>query len=167
MAQKFGNSFTVMGCDRPPNTDRFRKITTVGAKWTGLNKLPYDFCKYAKSYAEITCEKHPNRDDMWVCKRCSEMNRPCTWTPRSQSLELWGDNPRSPRSASGKISQYPTGPHRKLVFHNPMAPAQLSAVQVREPFLFDSKIMLGLTDEGEEVAMGANVQLAGDNDGDL
>jgi len=48
-----------------------------------------------------------------------------------------------------------------------MAPSQLSAFQIREPFLFDSSIMLGLTDEGGEDAMEANVQWAGDDDGDL
>ena len=48
-----------------------------------------------------------------------------------------------------------------------MAASQLCAVQIHEPFLFDSIVMLGLTDEGEEVAMEANVQVLGDDDGDL
>jgi len=83
MAQQFDNGLSVMGCDRPPNTGGFWAVTTNDATWTGLNKLPCDFCKYSKSYYEISCEKDTSRDDIWVCKRCSEMNRPCTWTPRS------------------------------------------------------------------------------------
>ena len=82
-------------------------------------------------------------------------------------MEPWSDDPLHLRHASGKISQYSTGPHRKLALNNPMAPSQLSEVRIRASFLLNSITMRALTDEGKEVAIEAHVQLAGGNDGDL
>ncbi|KAF5988635.1 hypothetical protein FBULB1_1368 [Fusarium bulbicola] len=169
MAKQFGHGFTVMGCDKPPHTDRYWATSTKDATWAGLNKINCDFCKYSKSYYPIPCERDPARTDIWVCKRCSSMNRPCTFTPRSISLELWGDEPPYLRQASGKLSQYPTGPHRKLAFHNPMPPAVLETpIPIREPFLFDSALVLELDiEEEEEEVVEAIGLLEGGEDGDF
>lgn len=76
------------------------------------------FCEYTKSCNPLPCDRDSSCTDSWVCKHCSKMKRPYTFTPRTTSLELWGDDHPYLGQASGQLSQYPTGPHRKFAFHN-------------------------------------------------
>ncbi|KAH7209927.1 hypothetical protein DER44DRAFT_864584 [Fusarium oxysporum] len=126
MANQFGHGLTLVGCD-PPARDEL-----------GLghsNNIACDFCKYSKTNRTLNCQRDPTRTDIWICKRCSEMNRPCSWTPVSVSLELWGTGPPNvfKGTQDAGFALYPTGPHRKLAFHSTMSIAQLSTATSIEP----------------------------------
>ncbi|EKJ73187.1 hypothetical protein FPSE_06611 [Fusarium pseudograminearum CS3096] len=105
MVEQFGNGFTIVGCDPPDIKDKFWSALGVDLAWQTLDGVfGCDFCKYSESSRKIHCARYPNRTDTWVCTRCSKMNRPCTYTPRSVSLELWGDDPPYlGRSSSGLL----------------------------------------------------------------
>ncbi|KAF4458131.1 hypothetical protein F53441_66 [Fusarium austroafricanum] len=73
--------------------------------------------------------------------------------------ELWGNEPphlNTRAKTSSGLSQFPTGPHRKLAFHRPMSLQQLTTpTRVREPFIWvaDSSIQELQPDEVDDSAV--------------
>ncbi|EGU77614.1 hypothetical protein FOPG_14558 [Fusarium oxysporum f. sp. conglutinans race 2 54008] len=146
MANQFGHGSTLVGCDPPTSQElelsHFNHNVNVAC----------DFCKYSKTNRNFYCERDLTRTDIWICKRCSEMNRPCSWTPMSVSLELWGIGPPDLMAKKGSgLASYPTGPHREIAFHPTMSIAQLStAISIETPFSMDLTLSEGSVEEDEE-----------------
>ncbi|KAG5802293.1 hypothetical protein H9Q71_013127 [Fusarium xylarioides] len=133
MANQFGYGKTIICREQPPIEDDFWFVTTGDLNRRKPGKIRCDFCKYTWAPGANTCVRDETRDDIWVCKPCSEMNRPCTFTPISVSIELWGSNP--PVISHVVWSRFPDGPHKKLAFHNPLSPAEQRMVSyIQEPF---------------------------------
>ncbi|PCD37164.1 hypothetical protein AU210_005668 [Fusarium oxysporum f. sp. radicis-cucumerinum] len=134
MAKQFGHGMTVLGCDPPSTSDL--EIPSIAF-------VACDFCKYAKTSNTYHCERDPGRDDIWVCKRCSEMNRPCSFTPMTESFELWGRGPPDLRQNQNlNLALYPTGPHRQLAFHLAIHIDQMrTPVRIEEPFAMETAVL--------------------------
>ncbi|KAH7466383.1 hypothetical protein IWW34DRAFT_852382 [Fusarium oxysporum f. sp. albedinis] len=133
MANQFGHGKTVVCREQPPLEDDFWIVTRDDFRSIRPGTIRCDFCKYTWRPDTHTCVRDETRDDIWVCKPCSEMNRPCTFTPVSVSTELWGSN--RPVIFATPWSRFPDGPHKKLAFHNPLSPAEQRMVSyIQEPF---------------------------------
>ncbi|KAF4496583.1 hypothetical protein FAGAP_7265 [Fusarium agapanthi] len=133
MANQFGYGKTIICREQPPLEDYFWIVTTGNFNRQTPGTIRCDFCKYSWAPGTNTCMRDETRDAIWVCKPCSEMNRPCTFTPVIVSTELWGSNP--PVIQNARWSRFPDGPHKKLAFHNPLSPAEQRMVSyIQEPF---------------------------------
>ncbi|KAK4081747.1 uncharacterized protein Triagg1_2488 [Trichoderma aggressivum f. europaeum] len=87
-----------------------------------------DFCEYTQrggQNAWSKCERDTTIEDYHVCKWCSMLNRPCTFTSPSDSIRLWGRGPPFLRGMRGERTdsslapaRYPTGPFRFLAFYD-------------------------------------------------
>ncbi|KAG8672984.1 hypothetical protein FPOAC2_06406 [Fusarium poae] len=59
MAEQFGNSFTIMGCDPPHVKDKFWSASGADIIWQtmndAMNDIQYDFCKYSLPTEKIFC----------------------------------------------------------------------------------------------------------------
>ncbi|KAF5985499.1 hypothetical protein FBULB1_2839 [Fusarium bulbicola] len=161
MATQFGKGETVICRQQPPMDDAFWEAGRAGTasqmKRRNTGMIRCDFCKYSQRRAAdttIICERDTNYGDIWVCKPCSRMGRPCTFTPVSVAQELWGTDP--PLIDHSYFSQYPNGPHRKLAFHKSFSPAvEVTPIAIPKPFGVDQdaiEIELMEGDDGDSIA---------------
>lgn len=137
MKDQFGINGTIVGPTTPPDpTSAFWYPTMNDAM--GIPKTrSCDLCFYSTTVGtKFKCERDETRPDVWVCKFCSFLNRPCTFTPPSMSRQYWGDTPPHIQHRNNGVawSVYPTGPHRFLAFHHAIPLNELSTpVRVPEP----------------------------------
>ncbi|KAG5774137.1 hypothetical protein H9Q72_000426 [Fusarium xylarioides] len=164
MVKEFGKGETVICSEPPARGDEFWK-TPANENPNTRNKMRCDFCNYGTSYQlnRTPCERDPERTDIWVCKRCSEMNRPCTFTPITTSKELWGAE--KPFLNYGGWSKYPTGPHRKLAFHHAIPlEKQITPIAIPEPFSVTPETTALEVERDEEAGLNYQVQDIDDDD---
>ncbi|KAF5227996.1 hypothetical protein FAUST_11385 [Fusarium austroamericanum] len=93
-----------------------------------------DFCRYmfSRNNPPHSCERDPRFTDRWVCKYCAVMNRPCTWTTRSNALRYWGEGQPFLSGRESKFTACPTGPHKHLCFYSSI-PDIYHVVNTEEP----------------------------------
>ncbi|KAF4958070.1 hypothetical protein FSARC_11120 [Fusarium sarcochroum] len=139
MNDQHKGTYTLVNVKEPPPIDSdFWRFTSHDVKVMGQKAVvKCDLCYYMHSFnVGYQCERDPEHEDRWVCKCCSTLNRPCTFTPRSQCLVLWGsDRPFlfAAGDTQNSLGWYPTGPHRFLAFHATLTPDRQAQGQRIEP----------------------------------
>ncbi|EXK85220.1 hypothetical protein FOQG_10871 [Fusarium oxysporum f. sp. raphani 54005] len=164
MAKEFGKGATVICSEPPARGDDFWKTSATENPNT-RTKMRCDFCNYGTKNQQnrTPCERDPERTDIWVCKRCSEMNRPCTFTPITISKELWGFD--EPFLNPAGWSKYPTGPHRKLAFHQAIPlEKQITLTAIPEPFGVTPETTALEVERDEEAGLSYEVEDIDDDD---
>ncbi|KAF5247358.1 hypothetical protein FANTH_6449 [Fusarium anthophilum] len=164
MVQEFGKGATVVCSEPPARGDDFWK-TAANIDPGTRNILRCDSCNYRTDtqLERIPCERDPERTDIWVCKQCSEMNRPCTFTPLTTSKELWGAE--KPFLNKGGWSKSPTGPHRKLAFHQAIPlEKQITPIAIPEPFSVTPETTALEVERDEEAGLNYQAQDIDDDD---
>ncbi|KAM0546407.1 hypothetical protein ACHAPJ_010874 [Fusarium lateritium] len=141
MVEQFARGPTIIRLEPPPQDDQFWRPTEFDARSKNTGMIRCDYCTYMTTNRCIfECERDPRRSDIWVCKHCYGMNRPCSFTPVSISQnELWGNDlpllREGGRDRKTGWSQSPTGPHRQLAFHKGVShEKQTTPTRIREPF---------------------------------
>ncbi|KAH7009946.1 hypothetical protein EDB80DRAFT_574000 [Ilyonectria destructans] len=160
MRRIFANDMTIVGPSQPPGIhDSFWRLTESDSRrMSRMKTICCDLCNYsARPSNDHKCERDETRSDIWVCKFCSLLNRPCTFTPPNRSKELWGDTPpllhHLKRSVSGTgWSRYPSGPHRFLAFHHAIHMNELTTpVRVGTPWETRFEVDLGEEPKVEDI----------------
>lgn len=150
MVRQFAHDATLVGLEKPPDVESAFWTPTAKDTYAHRSKKVWcDLCRYSTTAGFPECERDLTRTDIWVCKFCSLLNRPCTWTPRSIAADLWGTEPPFLWHRYQGWTQFPTGPHRFLAFHHAVPGTELKTpVRVKEPL--EGKYGLYLEDEAEE-----------------
>lgn len=71
-----------------------------------------DLCEYTQRgglHVWSKCERDTTIEDCHVCKWCSMLNRPCTFTSPSDLIWLWGRGPPFLRGMRGEVVDYIQG----------------------------------------------------------
>ncbi|KAF5963588.1 hypothetical protein FBULB1_13286 [Fusarium bulbicola] len=141
MEIQFGGPWTVVNPSAPPSTEM--------AFWTlehcdeAMRNRPrqcdtYQLSTLKRAASSVICERDPSRQDVWICRRCSVLGRPCTFSPRSVLRSKWGEKPphmKSTRPNAANFSRYPDGPFRLLTFWPNLRPEdRLVTTKVDESF---------------------------------
>jgi hypothetical protein len=127
MRNQWNNTWTQVNLkEKPPNDSDFWVFNSLDARVRASMSTPKcDLCLYTSTNAiDLGCERDPQYPDQFVCKCCSLLNRPCTFTPRSKALVLWGSGSPFLITETARLARYPTGPHRLLSFHQTLTPEQ-------------------------------------------
>lgn len=118
----------------PPDSDSdfWRpEIGDVASANRGDNQC--DFCRYMCNTEHThLCERDHRFVDRWICKYCAVMNRPCTWTARSDALRHWGEGKPFLVHYKNKLASVPTGPYKHLSFHRSIS-GSCHIVNIDEP----------------------------------
>ncbi|KAL6364294.1 hypothetical protein LRP88_02213 [Fusarium phalaenopsidis] len=133
--REFNTEHTLITRDGPPDiTEPFWSPTEHDVQLArGPKRAFCDVCKFSYTPSNQTrCERDPNRTDVWVCKCCSLMGKPCTFTPPSVCERLWGtERPwTEPENWQRGYSQNPTGPFKTMTYNHP----KTECFEVPEPF---------------------------------
>uniref|UniRef100_A0A4E9EDN7 GIY-YIG domain-containing protein n=1 Tax=Gibberella zeae TaxID=5518 RepID=A0A4E9EDN7_GIBZA len=128
---------TVTNLATPPplTSDFWRRDESDTRSASKLSQVTCDFCKYMfdpHDRHRLRCERDTRFTDQWVCKCCALLNRPCSWTSRSQNIEYWGQGPPYLGVSTFVLGTCPTGPHRWLAFHQAF-PENAKVIDTVEP----------------------------------
>jgi hypothetical protein len=137
MYRRFNTALTYVGPTEPiPRTADVLNRKLHDTK--GGSTYKCDTCAYMGR--QIKCERDESRTDVWVCKCCSMLHRPCTFTAVSERRNLWGETLPHRRidnveNVTG-LAYYPNGPHRFMAFHITMHIDELCTVtRIPKPLL--------------------------------
>ncbi|KAF5611779.1 uncharacterized protein FTJAE_14158 [Fusarium tjaetaba] len=127
MFTRFRSDLTLVGPTNPPRmADDIMNRAPRDNRSSVSTEHKCDSCNlFGKG---IQCVQDESVTDAWVCKLCSILNRPCTFTAWSELRVLWGSE--EPYIRTGvPLSKYPTGPLKFLAYHHTMNPDQLREIR--------------------------------------